>query len=469
MSALDTLKELIGGRSEQYVPSLDPFLELDVDAIANDMRLQDEGCKRGEAELPPTDAQAFDDIELSIVERIENEASRTYRECVHELRAIDGRLYSLDLEGSFSTAKNAAGSATAEFVAEGRLRQSELSARRKAVKQAVEHLEDFRRKNELTAPAHEPLSGIAYWGAISAAVVAEAAVNSVFLRVNDDLGYVGGAVMALAIAVVNVFIATVFGQFVMPLKNSVRAGVRWRALGLLVLYVLAAASLNLVGAHYRYLKGLGVEDPGGEAITTFLANPIGIPDFISWLLVAFGLGCSFLALWAGYRKDDEYPGYGRVSRQCEDVLDDYNAILADAYESLTDIKNQAHKLAAETERKLARDRREYEAAVSSRSSLVALYRDRHPNLETAGNRLLNIYRTANRKCRSTPAPKHFDERWRLRPLAEPTSAPPSERSGAELDAGLNSTRRALSDAVEKINEAFVRHVESFKPIDELLV
>src|SRR5687768_2628025 len=96
MSALDTLKELIAGRPEQYVPSLDPFLELDVDAIVAEMRLEDEGCKRGESELPPTDAQAFDDIELRIVERIENEASRTYRECVHELRSIDGRLYSLD-------------------------------------------------------------------------------------------------------------------------------------------------------------------------------------------------------------------------------------------------------------------------------------------------------------------------------------------------------------------------------------
>jgi hypothetical protein len=70
MSALDTLKALIAGRPDQYVPSLDPFLELDVDGIAAEMGLEEEGKKRGAAELPPAAAQSFDDIELSIIELI---------------------------------------------------------------------------------------------------------------------------------------------------------------------------------------------------------------------------------------------------------------------------------------------------------------------------------------------------------------------------------------------------------------
>jgi hypothetical protein len=150
------------------------------------------------------------------------------------------------------------------------------------------------------------------------------------------------------------------------------------------------------------------------------------------------------------------------------VLKDYNDGLADAYDTLTDIKDEAAETAAKLEQKLARDRREYEAALVSRTSLLGLYAARHPSLETAGNRLLSIYRTANRKVRSTPAPGHFDERWVLRPLAEPTGAPPPDQGGASLDAELAQTRRALSDAVEEINAAFVKHVESFKPMDELL-
>lgn len=469
MSALSTLRDMIGGRPQQYVPSLDPFLELDVDALAAQLELEAEGTRRGEAELPPSDIASMDDIELGIVERIENEASRVYRECVHELRTIDGRLNSLDLEGSFTTARAAATSATAEFVAEARLRQGHLTAKRKAVQQAGEFLEEFRQENKLRRLAHSPIHGMAYWGVLSGAVVTEAAINSIFLRVNDDLGYLGGAVMAFAIAVVNVFIATVFGKFVMPQKNSVKQGVQVRATVLLLLYVVFALSLNLVGAHFRYLKGTGVDDPGGAAIASFLVNPVGIPDFISWLLVAFGLGCSFLALWAGYRSDDEYPGYGRATGQYEGILDGYNTELEHAHDALGSIKDEATELAMVVERKLARDRREYEAALLSRSSLIALYNDRHPNLETAANRLLGIYRTANRIARTTASPKHFDERWRLRPLAEPAALPSVMLSSDEMDSGLASTRTALTHAVEKINESFVRHIEGFKPIDDVLV
>jgi hypothetical protein len=465
MSALDTLKELVRGRVETYVPSLDPFLEIDVDALAAEMRLEAQGKERGEAELPPSGAGAFDDVELSIVERIENEAGRTYRECVNELRVLDNRLYGLDLVGTFGRARTAATSAIADFVAEARLAQAELSQKRKAVQQARAHIEQFRREHNITHLAHEPLSGLAFWGSVSAAVVLEAGINSVFLRVNDDLGYLGGAVMALAIAVVNVFIATTFGKLVMPQKNSIKPAVRVRAALLLTVYVVVAALLNLLGAHYRYLKGLGADNPSGAAIQSFFTDPVGIPDYVSWLLVAFGLGCSFLALWAGYRSDDEYPGYGRVSRQYDDVIGDYNDALADAHENLGAIKDEAVQAASDLEQRLARDRREYEAALLSRTSLLALYAARHPSLETAGNRLLNIYRTANRKVRTTPPPAHFDERWVLRPLAEPSAAPPPDRTG-NLDEQLAETRQALSNAAEELSQAFVKHIESFKPLDD---
>ena len=473
MSALSALKGLLGGGASgggdgPYTPVPDPFLEIDVDALAAQMRLEEEGKDRGEADLPPTDTKSMDDLELAVVDRIENEAERAYRECIHELRVLDNRLYGLDLIGNFSQARSAASSAIADFVAEARIWQNNLSDKRRAVAQVHDHIQEFRRENNLRRLAHKPLNSVEYLGTVCFAIILEAGINSIFLRVNDDLGYIGGAIMAVAIAFVNVVVATIFGKLVMPQKNSVHAGTRIRGMTLIALYIILAALLNLVGAHYRYLKGLDVQNPGGAAITSFLHNPVGIPDFISWLLVAFGLGCSFIALWAGYRSDDEYPNYGRVSRQYQDVLNDYNDGLADAYDSLTRIKNEAAEVATQLEKKLARDRREYEAALVSRTSLLGLYGARHPSLETAGNRLLGIYRTANRKARNAPSPDHFDQRWTLRRLAEPTVAPPPDQGGANLDTELAQTRRALSDAVEEINAAFVKHVESFKPMDELL-
>jgi hypothetical protein len=273
--------------------------------------------------------------------------------------------------------------------------------------------------------------------------------------------------MAIAIAFVNVGLATLFGKLVMPMKNNIRPGERWLGRSLLTFYVILAAVLNLAGAHYRTLKGQGVDNPGSAAITSFLANPIGIHDFISWLLVAFGLGCSLAALWAGYRSDDEYPGYGRVSREYQAVLDSYNDGVEDAYDTLGEIKDDANETALKVEQALARDRREYDAALLHRTSLLALYGQRHPSLETAGNRLLGIYRSANRAVRTTPPPTRFDENWTLRALTDPGSAPPPTL-GTQVDKELAETKRTLEHAVAEINAAFVAHVESFEPIDELL-
>jgi hypothetical protein len=188
MSALETLKELIGSKPQPYVPALNPFLEIDIEALAAEMRLKEEGERRGEADLPPTDSRTFDDIELAITDRIETEARQAYTECVNELRVIDGRLNGLDLMGSFGRARTGATSAIGDFVAEARIWHGRLSEKRREVKQAHKHIQEFRKTNGLNRLSQKPLKGMAYWGTVIGAVAVESAINSVFLRVNDDLG-----------------------------------------------------------------------------------------------------------------------------------------------------------------------------------------------------------------------------------------------------------------------------------------
>ncbi|WP_037499245.1 hypothetical protein [Sphingomonas jaspsi] len=468
MSALDTLKELLGAKTQPYVPALNPFLQLDVDALAKEMKLEERGTQRGAADLPPTDATTFDDVELDIVDRIETEARQAFTECVNELRAMDGRLTSLDLLGSFAKARSAASSALGEFVAEARIWDGRLTLDRQEVKRSTAYLEEFRSENRLGNRLAKPQKrGISFWGVAIFAVAAETAINAIFLRVNDDLGYIGGGMMAFAIAAINVGIATLCGKVVMPFKNSVHPFQRWRANAFITLYCFAALLLNLAGAHYRFVKGQGAADPEGAAITHLLANPIGLPNVVAWLLILFGLGCSLAALIAAYQSDDPYPEYGPVSRQHDEILERYNQGIEDATDELRRIKDDAVQTALEVEKRLARDRREYESALVGRQSFIALYGQRHPNLQTAGNRLLGIYRNANRAARTTPPPPYFNDPWKLTPLADPGTTPPPNLT-AQLDTEVAETHRALAAAIKDIDEAFVEHVESFKRIDDLV-
>lgn len=466
MSKFQALRDLIGQGISPYTPTVNPFLKVDVDAMARQMELEEKGKARGAVNLPPPNGQTLDDIESEIAERIEDEARQAYIECTNELRVVDGRIAGLDLMRRFAQARAAADGALADFDAAARAALNRLAILRKHVFQYEQYLEEFKKANGLTRPVHEAKTGIAFWGFVIGAVVVEAGFNSVLLRVNDDYGFLGGVTIAFVIASINVFIATMFGKYAYRYVNHIKLVPRLFGWGATLLYLTIAVSLNLVGAHYRDVKGMGATEPGVAAIKSFVESPFSIHDFMSGLLFVLGMAASILAFIVGYRSDDEYPGYGRVGREHQRIQEEYSEGVEDAQSELASIRDTVTELAQSLRDALAKDRREYQSAILSRNSLIANFGQQHPHLETAGNRLLQIYRSANQAARTEAPPAHFQERWQLAPMSELTFLTPPPLN--EIDGAQRDADTALQQALQRINDIHGERLRDFKQIDDLV-
>ena len=90
----------------------------------------------------------------------------------------------------------------------------------------------------------------------------------------------------------------------------------FKAIGILgfMFWGVFTAIFNLCVGHIRsiYEEGnIGLDsNPWTEGFVSFIDNPIGLVDFMSWVLVFIGILFAIIALFDGIRVDDKYPGYG---------------------------------------------------------------------------------------------------------------------------------------------------------------
>src|SRR5262249_719577 len=134
---------------------------------------------------------------------------------------------------------------------------------------------------------------------------------------------------------------------------------------------------------------------------------------------------------------------------------------------LRDIREDATEAMNEAARDLSVRRSEYDALLQGRERLAQRFAQHQNQIEHAGRVLLEIYREANRKERTTPAPDCFAKTYTMERIAYAAGQ-------ANLDARDNprkmiaETQELLKEQVKAIHEAFDGAVRSYREIDELL-
>jgi hypothetical protein len=97
-SPIARIRAFLNQPLHQYRPATTVFLDLNVDRIADELRLVARGKERGSQNRPTADAQTLDDIEHQVVERIEahkQTANSIYLDHVH---TYDDRVTALSFE-----------------------------------------------------------------------------------------------------------------------------------------------------------------------------------------------------------------------------------------------------------------------------------------------------------------------------------------------------------------------------------
>jgi hypothetical protein len=459
MGGLSKLTELFARREPLLAPMDDPFIQLDKASTSERLRLRDRGAEQGAIEQPPSHLRALDAVESEIAAHVLEVYSRAQSDAANSVRTYDGRMAELGLLSSVSSISASARRAVSDFKASVANALNRLSNSRDAITSSYSELREFRAEHGLRRPAHRALSGPAAWGAIAGAWLAETALNASLLSQNDAMGYVGGVVAAGTIGALNVGLAAVIGRLVWPL--TLHRVTSTKVIGWTVVALWAGLVLvwNLGAAHYRDAKVLGVENPEVQALAMMGG---GLDSIYSWALLIAGILFASTAALSGFRMDDPYPGYGRVSRRHDERCKTYAADVADATEELKEIRNEAVEEAASVRDELDSQHAERGQILAARSAFTRRFVEFSDQLEVIANGLLQDYRTANLAVRTTPAPETFSAPWSLKR----TDLPPPPAITVS-DADVRSAEAALDRAIAEVSSAFDEAITRFEPLDEL--
>jgi hypothetical protein len=463
---------LIGGLKREphdYRASLEIFPALNIERLASEMTLAKVGAARGARDEPTTDSMALDDVENRIVECVEAEKNSAHGVLLDELQIYKERMASLDFEGRFGAIRQAAPAAVSEFHAEAAQGRDELHSLRRHLRDLEAERDEFRRHHRLLRTAHWASRGnlTLKAGILLLLFVFEMILNGFFLAKGSELGYLGGAVEALAFALVNIGVSFLIGAVGVRQLNH-RSYLR-KFLGLLslVVYILLAIGLNLALAHYREVSGSLVADAGHEVLLRLRTAPLGIADVKSWLLFAIGVLCSLVALGDAYLMFDPYPGYGALEKRRASAYEAYIKRKNELIAALLEIRDQAIEILEEANRDLSVRRSEHDAILESRARLVRLFEAHQTHLDRAANALLAVYREANKRSRKTASPPRFSSSYALDKI--PTEHELLATSAREdLRRSIVESQAVLVSQVQAIHDEFEKAFASYREIDELV-
>ena len=459
MGAWTSLKEFFSRSDTLVAPMDDAFIQIDRGEVGQRMRLAERGEEQGRAGLPSSTLRTLDNVESEIAAFVADHHSRSQIDATNKIRAYDDSLNGLALLARLSSIKTQSRLAITDFKAEVTNRRNRLSNSRDAIAASFGELRAFRLANGLDRPAHTVPPVLSTVGAIVFSWLGETAANAVLLRLNDSMGYLGGIVAAATVGAVNVLVAAFVGRQLWPRTNLRNAAARALAWAGVAGWIALMLAWNLLAAHYRDAKSLGVAVPERAALGMMGS---GLNSIYSYGLLAAGIVFAIWAARAGYRMDDPYPGYGERARRHEERCEEYAEEVQRASDEILDIRDDAIGEATGVREALEAQLGERAQILSAREAFRRRYDEHAEQLEQTANALLQEYRTTNISSRATPPPPHFDERWTL-----PRTSLPSAPAASIGDGEVRAAETALDGVVAEISSACDAAIASFEPLDEL--
>jgi len=468
-SAIKRLMSLLGQPQHDYRPSTQIFVDLNTDRIADELQLAAQGAERGAADRPPAGAQTLDDIEHQVVERIESHKKDAHEIYLEQLQIYGDRLIALNFEERFAVIQQAAPEAVGDFVAEAALGRDQLFALRRRLNETEVERDLFRAKHRIARPARLATPGkmLLKVGLLAILFVVEVTINGSFLAASNLGGLLGGAVQAVSFAALNIVASFLWGLFPIRLLNRRNLFLKLLGLIALVAYLAFALTLNLALSHLREIPPtLGV-NVGHEVLVQMLTTPHILHDINSWVFFGVGFVFSLIAVADGLMFFDPYIGYAGLERRWIEASRHYTEQKAALIEDLRDIRDDATEVMNGAASDLSARRSELDALLAARSRLSQRFVEHQNHIERTCRALLSVYREANQKSRSTPAPDYFMKPYVMERIS-PASSESESADRAELIAAIEETRSLLQGEIRAIHDTFEGAVRSYREIDDMI-
>ena len=440
----------------------DAFIQIDREGAVKSLHLKERGVEQGELDLPSATSSTEDVVENEIISAMSEHLNTAQISAANNVLAFEQRLSELHLLYEAGAIRSATKKALGDFKTLLVDWSNRLANRRDSVRESYHELRDFKRVNGLERPVHDAQSTVGSTASIAVAWLIEAAGNTFFLKVNDEMGWLGGVVAAAFVAAVNISIAVAAGMILWP-RTNLRPGrdrtVAW--IGVIAWFCVVIV-WNLTAAHFRDAKSAGEPEPDRAARQLLLTDPYALQGLYSWALLLVGLLAALFAARAGYQRDDPYPGYGDRGRRHQQRCEDYAEEVAQANRELTEVRNEAIDDAQDVKHELGKQFRDRARIEKAYGHFAQRFKEHQSRLEEVTNYLLSVYRDANRKARKASEPAHFSQRYELQKSA---ISPLTEQRVREAD--IKAADDALNESINQIAQAFDDSIGNFTPLEQL--
>jgi hypothetical protein len=341
MGLFRKLLEWLSPKPKRAARKWDPHTNpIDVQKIAKDLRLKEEGARLGAAGVPMDTETSLCGPETHALLAIE-QARTDYIEWAQlRLKSLNGELTRLDVAPELTAAAESAD----EFE---RRADADITANASAIKQLEEEatsrqqeFERFRKEhNRLNLPHYlKGLPKILAWVFAVALITVEALLNASFFAKGLAGGLIDGFAEAAIAASLNVLVCLAAGSTVLRFVHHVKIGPRLFGIVMAALASCFILILALMVAHYREALVMGLENAQSVAIQTFLATPFTLREVSSWYLFLIGVVFGALAVVDGYKIDDPYPGYGKLHLRTVAAVEAYTDAIGQLHEHLSELK-----------------------------------------------------------------------------------------------------------------------------------
>jgi hypothetical protein len=470
-SPIARIRALLNQPTHHYRPATTVFLDLNVDRLADQLELVARGSERGKEERPSSDAKTLDDIEHRVVERIEAHKQDAHTIYLDHLHTYDERITALSFEERFATIQQAAPEAVGDFRAEATVGRDELFVLRRHLNESELERERFRVRHRIERPARLSSPGkiLLKIGVLAILFIIEVVINGSFLAKANVGGLLGGAAQAVTFAALNILASFFWGMVLIRLIN--RRNYFLKLIGMLsfLAYTAFAVTLNLTLSHLREIPpAVAVSDNVGQVVLhRLLTSPYALTDINSWVFFSIGLMFSLIAMADGLMFFDSYMGYTGLERRWIEAMRQFAGARSGLIERLRDIREEATETMNEAARDLSVRRSEYDALLQGRERLAQRFTQHQNQIEQACRALLEIYREANRRARSTPTPDYFAKAYAMERIGY-TAAEPDSSAREHLRRMIADTQDLLNQQIKAIHEAFDNAVKTYREIDEVL-
>lgn len=384
------------------------FPVVDNDSLANELDVVNLSKQAARQGLPSLGSIGPDANEINFKQKIETKAIQASNRIKESTSVLSNLILEVNIRKEFTSISEMNNEFKNKVSATFTPILKDIETLKEEVRSAEDDVRTFKKVNGIRRNAHYPPSSWGTIGVLLIALVLESVLNGVFFAAGQDLGLVGGVAEALVISCLNIGIGFIAGWWILTYKNHCLKSKEYLAYLFFTAVCIFSFCLNIGAAHYREALVSDPDNARTNAVEAFINGIVSIHDVDSWLLFSLGIFFFSLAVYKGYRSDDEYPGYGRISRKKDDLMDDLTNEREEALSLLDDMHQELLSELDETYEIVKRSAKQLSSYISSLEHQNSIYVSYIQHLENALLYITTLYRETNQAARGNDYPDYFN-------------------------------------------------------------